>query len=503
VLASSLACGETFELPRGLGRWEAGGFLEGLAVLPSVHDTQRQRPEGRLGVAVRGQPRRWLRVFLDLRGIVGGPPEHGSPGLFDISRTFQNLSPSLEVEESYADLLLSRLDVRIGKQKIAWGRLDTYQPTDVVNPHRYTDPFLVTGEDAKIGIPAVRAKWYPSFVPERIAAEAGLELIWVPVPVPPRFPLEDERWFPESVRAPPVVFLPKGSLRRGLPSVTVRTTSFTTSNRRPPQQLDEGAIASRLDGRTFSTDWSLYFYDGPETGLGFKLATSVVAPDARVALGRGEKPGIGDLQHLRAAASLLPRFGRIRMVGADCAFAVAGYTVRGEVAYGMDRLLPRSAEEFLSADVLRQAVRPHLPSIIVGLLKGRRVGVPLPDFFVARDTVEWGVGVDYTYRGWMAIAQVNELFVLNNPTELLLNDVDSTLLFVLRKTFLSGRVGGEAVVMQEIERGATMGLGRLTYAATDHLRLRIGYLLLAGSRRTLIGQFHDDDEAFFEVRYSF
>ena len=94
---------------------------------------------------------------------------------------------------------------------------------------------------------------------------------------------------------------------------------------------------------------------------------------------------------------------------------------------------------------------------------------------VARDTVEWGTGVDYTYRGWTAIAQVNQLFVLNNTTELLVNDVDTTLLFILRKSFFSGRLSTEGVVLQQLERGATMGLA----LAIVVIRPRLAPLALA------------------------
>ena len=55
--------------------------------------------------------------------------------------------------------------------------------------------------------------------------------------------------------------------------------------------------------------------------------------------------------------------------------------------------------------------------------------------------------------------------------------------------------------IQDIERGYTSFLPELTYSITDHLRIRASFLLIAGSRRTIVGQFHDNDEAFLQRRY--
>lgn len=126
-----------------LGRWTVGGYVEGYAVLPIDLDTRDQGPAGILDVTATGDVHRRARVFLDLRGIAGGTPQHaGSPGFVNLRDTFQNISPQVELEESWLDLFLPSVDVRIGKQKFAWGKLDTFQPTDVLNPRRYNDPFV-------------------------------------------------------------------------------------------------------------------------------------------------------------------------------------------------------------------------------------------------------------------------------------------------------------------------------------------------------------------------
>ena len=501
VLALGARAGAvTLESP--LGRWSAGGYAEGYAVFPVDPDSQRQRPEGILDLTLTGEPHRRARLFLDARTTFGGPIEHGrGPGIVNLSDTFQNDSPYAEIEEGYLDLFLPSVDVRLGKQKFAWGKLDTFQPTDVLNPRRFTDPFVTEEQDTKIGVPALRASYFVPPLAPRLAQDVSLTLVWVPVPVPVRFPLPGERWFPAAASVPRVFRLPGRTFGPGLPDLVV-TTRLAAENVRPPQQLDEGSVGLRLTGLSGRADWSLYYYDGNETAPSFAFATSVFAPrPSRFGeCVNGLRPGPCRMD---SDALLRPRFGRIRLAGGDVALELGGFTARLEGAYGTDRLLPRTVTDLVGAANVARVIRPRLGSVVARLVGGKRVSIDLGDLFVARDTVEWGAGIDYRYRGWMPVLQVNQTLVLDNPTSLLVNDVDSRLFLVVRKSFLAERLATEAGVVQELERGYTSGITRFTYTLTDHFRVRLGYLLIAGTRRSLIGQFHQNDEGFLQVRYSF
>ena len=499
VLAGLLAGRTTaaVEVTGRLGHWSVGGYAEGYAVVPVNPDSQRQLPEGILDLRVTGDLHPKARLYLETRAIAGGPVEHADgPGFVNLSDTFQNISPELEIPEGYVDLFLPSLDVRIGKQKFAWGRLDTYQPTDVLNPRRFTDPFITEEQDAKIGVPALRASYYLPELGSRLPTDTSFTLVWVPVPVPVRFPEPGERWFPPAVNTLRVIDVRASLLRPGLPDFRV-DTHLRAKNVRPPQQLDEGAVAFRLAGLYQGVDWALYYYDGPETRPAFALDASVshLGPCS---------PPVAGTACVRGDTTLRPVFGRIRLVGGDAAYELHGITARVEAAYGTDRLLPRRARDLTSLENLGERLPPQLDRILGRLGMGKRAGVNLGPLFVPRDTVEWGAGVDYRWHGWMPLLQVNQTLILDNagPT-LLINDVDSRLFFVVRKSFLADRLATEAGVVQELERGYTLGISRFTYAITDSWRVRVGYLLLAGTDRSLVGQFHDNDEAFFQVRYSY
>ncbi len=499
----------SFDTTTRFGRFSIGGYTEGYGIIRTDPDSQHQHPEGTLRLNLRGDPHRSARLFTDIRLVGGGPPEDPDGfGVYNISDTFQNDNPAVEIEEAWLDLYLGPVDLRLGKQKFAWGKLDTFQPTDVLNPQSYRDPFVVTGVDAMVGIPAASGSYLVPDAWRGPFEELRLTLVWVPVPVATRFPLEEERWFPPATSVQDVNTFEVDIGNFG--SIPVRSTNtLVTQNRGPSQQLDEGAVGVRIAGLYATADWSLYFYDGTETQPAFSLDTSVVRPDARRARRNGTPapdlvPTDGPLR-VRTDATLLPRFERIRLFGGDVALTFDRLTARAEAAFVDDRPLPRSIEDLLAADNITGALGTPAEVIAQGqrLQAGERVPIDLGDLFVTRDTIEWGVGADYTYRGWMPLLQINQTVVLDNDTDLLLSNVDTQLLFVVRKSFFAERLATEIAAVQGLARGYTLGTARFTYAVTDNLRVRVGYLLIAGSRRTLIGQYHDNDETFFQIRYSY
>jgi hypothetical protein len=495
------------EYPTPMGKWTIAGYGELYSVFRTNHNTQAQRPAGITGLSLTGDLHDKVRLFLSGQFMAGGWPEdaHGFD-LYNISDTFQNISPSTEVEEGYVDVSLGPVDLRIGKQKFAWGKLDTFQPTDVLNTLRYNDPFLTDEQDAKIGAPAVQAAWYLPSLGERLPQDVSATLVWIPVPVSTRFPVQTERWFPpaievaESLSVGPTDVLPTNPIRVA--------NSVREANESPTHQLDAGAIGFRLGGLYGPVDWALYYYNGIETDPVLAFSPRLFYPAARRAERDGVPPPIpdpGEVLRLASDSTLTPRFERIQLFGADGSYEVAGFTMRAEVAYGQDRLLPRSVQELVASDNVESAIGgpTRQARLAAKLLAGDSVPLDLGDLFATSDTVEWGVGVDYMVGGWMPLVQVNQTIVLDDVPTLLIDDVDTQFLFALRRAFFAERLGTELAVIQSVSRGYTVGIVRGAYDVTDHLRVRMGYMLLAGSRNSLYGQFHSNDEAFLRIRYSF
>jgi hypothetical protein len=477
------------DVPGTGGRVVAGGYLDGLAVA-ETEGGPRQRPGALLDLHFDGRAAPWLTGRLELRARAGGPFEGGHPGVYNFDHEYQNRTPSLEASEAYADVHLRRADLRLGIQKVAWGKLDGVPPTDVVNPRDYHDPLVDDFEERKIGIPALLGTYYLPDLPRLDLSELRATLVWVPLAVPPRLALRDERWFPASTVPPSAVVVPRALASQllgvPLPGPLVIPVSFGTLDHRPPRRLDAGGIGLRLGGTWRESDWDLYHYTGPETG-----------PDADL---RSEVQLVSKAPlRLRAVSFLRQAHDVIHMTGADASTALGGFTVRAEAAYFDDRPYLR-----LSSDLVREATAPAaLAGVGRQVLQRGRARVPIGDLFPTLDAVEWGVGADYLIHGFTPLVQLNQIVILDRAPRLLIHDPDTRASATLRKKLLAERLELEVRGVYALERQAWYVFPRASYRVTDDLRLRLGYLALGGPRASLLGQFRGNDEFVLQARYSF
>lgn len=473
------------------GRMALGGYLDGLAIV-DTGGGPRQLPQALADTWVDTVAADWLRGHVELRSQVGGPFVDGTAGVFNFVHAFQNRSPSLDFSEAYADVRLSRADLRIGVQKIAWGKLDGVPPTDVINPRDFHDPFIEDFEEAKIGIPAVQATYYLPDAPSFDLDQLRATLVYVPIAVPSRLPLVEERWFPAS-------------LNRSQVSVEFCEQTFVipvvlqTLNHRPPKGLDAGGIAFRLSGTWRESDWDIYHYTGPETGPNAELLAEVVL-DGPLDPAVCQMPG-GEVP-IKAIASLRQKHDVTHMTGGDWAATFGGATVRAEAAVFNNRPYLRLASDLVEAS-LHNLTSDQKKKILAEVTMNGRAPVQLGDLFPLRDSIEWGIGVDYLVHGFVPIVQLNQIILLEPAPPLLINQPETRLTAVVRRSFLQDRLELEFRGVYELERGGWFVFPRVSYLIRDDLRVRLGYLALGGTRNSLFGQFGNNDELVLQTRYSF
>ena len=365
------------------------------------------------------------------------------------------------------------------------GKLDGVPPTDVLNPRDYHDPIVRDFEERKIGIPALRGSYYPPDVPAWDLGGLGMTLIYIPFAVPSRLALIQERWFPAST-APPARFVIPGSAlaAAGLADEPLSfPVTFETANDSPPRTLEAGGIALRANGTWRGIDGDVYHYTGPETGPDAELDTELTLRSVDPVRVRNYAP--------RATTRRDPHDG------ADAAVALGGFTIRVEGAYfdGRPYLAPAS-------DLIRPDALPTR-KIVVDLIRDGRAHVPLAPLFPRLDSVEWGIGADYLWRGFEPILQLNQIVIVGSAPRLLIADPETRLAGTVRRRILSERVELELRTVYAIERESWLVFPRVSWTPLDDLVLRVGYLAIGGPRESLLGQFRDNDEVVLQARYSF
>jgi hypothetical protein len=141
------------------------------------------------------RPTDTLRLYADAVVIADDLPA-AFTGLADLS-SFAALHPvEARLLEAYADLydvLLPRLDIRIGRQRIAWGPAERVGVVDLVDPGSFEDPWTYgerLASDAlkvtwRISVLKVEAVYVPVFRPALLPADPSALLSGSPVDLGP------------------------------------------------------------------------------------------------------------------------------------------------------------------------------------------------------------------------------------------------------------------------------------------------------------------------------
>jgi hypothetical protein len=480
LLSACSAGAATVEVPF-LRVLDVEGRVEFLDAERFDSGTRRELPQGRIRTHLTADPSSRYRLVLDLTGTAGGTPrDPDGAGVFDFHRVRQDISPSLEVGEAYGELHTEWLDVRAGIQKFAWGKLDSFQPNDLLSPQKYFDPFLEEEIDRKIGVPAISPTLFLPKLDGLPLEEMRVTFAWVPIHVPYYFPDQDERWYPPLARAPAV---------SEVQGVRVVNRSRFTNGDLPSRTLDNGAYGVRFSGLAAGADFALYYFEGfdPSPALDASAEGSVRLDPAA--------PGGVDV---RSEVTVFPELDRIRSVGGDLAYPLLGATLRAEAAYVMDRPYPRSLRDVVASERVG-AVDP------AALRGAAEVAVPvtLDPVNVRRDGVEWGIGADRFVGETFVLFQMNQTSLLGNDTNLLTSDFQTRFSLTVRQGFLDDRLQAELRGTYAMQDVAGVAHPRVTYALSDHVDVRVGLLLIAGHERSLLGQYARNDEGYVRLRFSF
>lgn len=391
----------------------------------------------------------------------------------------------LEIPEAHLDLYLPDLDLRAGIQKFAWGTLDQLNPTDNLSPLDLRSLFAAEASKRKIGVPALRALY------GSVSETVQIELVWIPVLVPFRFPDPSDRWYPPLLQAPQevVVAVPEFPL-----PVPLKIRQTNREPNLPPRTFRHSEIGVRIARTLGNVDLGVSYFNGYDR-------RPVIRADGLVVADFVFLPPQADFTY---RLDVRPDFHRVQVLGTDMAAGFGNFTIRAEAAYLKNRHMNISLK---ALDKLVDQFRfPPLSEFTVGAVPaGVEVSFPYsPRISFSKNVLAAGGGADYQLGDHLLTFQLVAEKILNDHGEdLIYRELELFFLLATHSRFLQDTLQVEAGLLHNPGEGLWLLSGEATYALTDELSAGSRLLLLEGKKRSPFGQYRSNDQIEFFVRYNF
>jgi hypothetical protein len=363
-------------------------------------------------------------------------------------QVYQSNTPYLEFKELYGTYSADNLDLRAGIQRFAWGRLDEYPPNDLLNPWDYTQFLRKTLEDRKIGVPSVSASVH--------SGEWTYETVWVPVFVPYRLPLPDERWAGASLAS---------TISRSIPNAEITPQEPDL----PDRTLEHGNVAMRIK-QSGDLEWALDLFHGYDPRPMFKTTALTIMPQAG---------------SITIDPGYVPDFHRITVVGADAAAVRGDLSFRAEAAYTFNRYL----------DIRRELWGyPAVPAPGI---------YPLNPIEQKHDVLEYGFGADYRlFEDGLLTFQAQQTWIFGNVDLLYERKVETIIWANLKAGFMNQKIETNVNVAYNPEHGDRMSKANAWYVFSDAWKAGVTYVGFTGPQQSFFGRFSRNDQAEAELVYS-
>ncbi len=404
--------------------------------------------ENRLGLKFEGNPSDKVHYYSEVRLRAFGFPTVFTTS--DLQRREKDaVQPwGLEFREAYIDIygfLNENLDVRIGRQRIAWGTADKFNPTDNLNPDDLEDIFDF---GRHLGSNAIMATYY--------WGDYTLYGVFIPVFTPGTMPFGD--W---ATAFTPPLNLPPG----------MQLASFQDHIRLPENKVAETSSGGiKVAGNWFNYDWSLSYFNGRDD---LPLITAVsLTPTAT--------PGFWD-------ANVEMEYPRIQVIGADMAGSIGDVGIWAEGAM------------FLPKKVYNNLTIPH-PQL--GMITQREIALDDEPYF------KWVVGGDYTFKsGWYLNAQFLHGFIhergKDNLNDYLLVRFEKNFMNDALKIVPLG-IAVAIPDWNDIKNNYGIAGGpEIDYYPIDALEISVGAFIIDGKGDNIFSRVKEFDAGFFKITYSF
>jgi len=397
--------------------------------------------ELRLDLKAEAKPSDRTRVFADFWLRTLGQPSAAS--LSDLT----NRRADLNLREAYLDLYgtpFAKCDLRIGRQRIAWGTADKLNPTDNLNPPDLED---IWDFGRRLGSDALKVSIYPGAF--------TLTGILVPFFEPAVLPRGDGA----SIFNPGIA-LPPGLIMR----------NFTDTLILPGAGPDQSAVVGLKASRNIL---------GYDLSLSYVLGRDHLPLPRRITITPADT--LGGV-NIRSALE----FPRLNIIGCDLAGSIAdiGVWLEGALIMPIQEAIMTTDLSALGMGVFDSVIRPKEPY------------------------VKYVAGLDYTFRNGMYVnLQYLHGFVHENGADNLEDYILTGLEWnLLDDRFKIMPLGGGIEIrdFSDLKNNyALIYTPEISYRPQDNTELNLGARWIEGSSNTTFGRAKDRSELYFRIKYSF
>ncbi len=154
---------------------EVTGFIKNETVYRIHHPHRPVKSESQIQLELEFDPSENTRLTAIFRGLYDPINRLERRKDFDaepLDRIESDHRFEAELREFYIDLFFDKLDLRLGKQQVVWGKADGLRILDFINPQEFREFILDDFVDARIPLWMARADLY--------LGDWTLEFLWIP-----------------------------------------------------------------------------------------------------------------------------------------------------------------------------------------------------------------------------------------------------------------------------------------------------------------------------------
>jgi len=405
-------------------------------------------PEIRIGNRTSFKSELWVRT-LNFSGIT-------SFSQLSAKDYIQNID--VDLREAYFDVygfLSHSLDIRIGRQRIAWGTADKLNPTDNINPYDMED---LWDFGRHLASNSIKAMYY--------LKDFTFTGVFVPVYTPTLAPDSS------LVQALMPDFNFPASVNNNNSLLFLKYNSIIDSLILPERNIENSIFAFKIEKPFGNFNTSLSYTQGRD------ILPSPFQTDIKpLSL-------IGDTITIDVKSQI--KYPRMRIVGGDFAGSVFNIGIWGEAAV-----------------FLPEKISNHTTMKLLGITLMEQDSVTVED----KPYVKISAGFDYTFKnGWYFNMQYLHGFVHEKG-----NDLNDYYVTSLSCPLFNDKVklspANACLVIDDykdiLNRYAFIYMPEITYAGIDNAQFSMGARIIEGSSKTSFGKLSNHDEVFLKMKYSF